>query len=998
MNFLNILLATATLLTAQIPLRAQTNGAAEEQSLIGILQSDSSPHDKDAACARLKRIGTEASIPALAALLTDDQLSHSARYALEPMRSEKAGQALIEALPKTSGETRVGIINSLGERGDKNAVTPLAALLSDNDSTTAMAAAEALGKIGGPEAQKALDNMLNKTTGAVRNAVVDALLRCAIATQDRAGFQKLFKAGKSDTVRVAAYHGLIETSGDQALKLVTKGVVAKDSTIQTAALQMAREIQAPGATVALAKLLPHASVAVQIALVDALDQRGDPEAVPAILSLATTADPDVRVACLNALGDLGGESAVAILAKSAAAGSVAEKRAARMALLNLRRGDVTAEMLKELPAASPAEQLELGHAIGHRGDTSAVPALLKMAAQGTTSLRDASLQALAPLARGSDLPALVQLVVSSADDDARTAAADAVRSVLRRLQSNGEKPDLQPVAAAIQTGSPEVRIALLPVCGEVVDEQLRLVLRQALADADARVRTAAAEALSETLDPELLPDLLKLAREAATDDLRSLAVRGSVRLMTQEEAVKFPNAQRIEAFKNLLADPLDAAEKRIVLTGLATIKDNAALELTLNLVDDPDVHKEASQAAQQETLHQFTKIQLTDKFWDEGANFGDFNHDGKMDIVSGPFWYEAPDFKKGHEYRPATASFKHPAAGGTENIAGFEGALGTNNAYSDDFLTFVYDFNGDGWPDILVIDFPGKAAHWFENPKGAGGHWASHLILDSVDDESPTFLDINGDGKPDLVCIHEGCFGYAAADWSDPSKPWKFHPITPNGKWGKFTHGLGVGDVNGDGRMDLLEKDGWWEQPPSLENDPVWIFHPFPFAPGGAAQMFAYDVNGDGLNDVITCLNPHGYGLVWWEQSRAGTNITFKQHIIMAQTETGSRFGVHFSQPHSMALVDVDGDGLLDIVTGKRFWAHGRNGLDPESHDFPAVLYWFQLVRHANGHADFVPHLIDDDSGVGTQVVAGNIVNQKFPDIVVGNKKGTFLFKHEIQP
>lgn len=162
--------------------------------------------------------------------------------------------------------------------------------------------------------------------------------------------------------------------------------------------------------------------------------------------------------------------------------------------------------------------------------------------------------------------------------------------------------------------------------------------------------------------------------------------------------------------------------------------------------------------------------------------------------------------------------------------------------------------------------------------------------------------------------------------------------------------------------------------------------------------MFVYDVNGDGLNDVITCLNPHGYGLVWWEQARDGTNITFKQHFITAQDEAGSRFGVHFSQPHSMTLVDVDGDGLKDIVTGKRFWAHGRNGPDPESHDAPAVLYWFQLVRHANGQADFVPHLIDDDSGVGTQVVAGNIVNPQFPDIVVGNKKGTFLFKHQVQP
>ena len=325
MKFFTILFATATLLAMQIPLRAQTGGATEEQSLIVILQSDQSAHNKDAACARLKRIGTEASIPALAALLTDDQLSHSARYALEPMPSEKAGQALIEALPKTTGGNRIGIINSLGERGDKRAVAPLAAFLSDSDTTPVMAAAEALGKIGGQEAQKALDTSLNQATGPVRDAVVDALLRCATATQDRAEFQKLYQAGNSEAVRVAAYRGMIETSGQEALKLVTKGVVAKDSAAQTAALQMAREIQTPGATAALAKLLPRVSGPFQIALIDALDQRGDPDAVPALLSLAAKAEPDVRVACLNALGNLGGESAVATLAKFAAAGGDDEK-------------------------------------------------------------------------------------------------------------------------------------------------------------------------------------------------------------------------------------------------------------------------------------------------------------------------------------------------------------------------------------------------------------------------------------------------------------------------------------------------------------------------------------------------------------------------------------------------------------------------------------------------------------------------------------------------
>ncbi|MBU6402839.1 MAG: VCBS repeat-containing protein, partial [Verrucomicrobia bacterium] len=168
-------------------------------------------------------------------------------------------------------------------------------------------------------------------------------------------------------------------------------------------------------------------------------------------------------------------------------------------------------------------------------------------------------------------------------------------------------------------------------------------------------------------------------------------------------------------------------------------------------------------------LHTFKKIQLTDQFWSEGANFGDFNHDGRMDIVSGPFWYEGPDFKVRHAYRPANHSFKRQTADGRqETVPGFEGALGTHNAYSDDFLTFVYDFNGDGWPDILVIGFPGDYTTWYENPRGQPGDWVEHKVFKPTDNESPTFTDLTGDGKPELVCNANGYFGYAQPDWSDP--------------------------------------------------------------------------------------------------------------------------------------------------------------------------------------------------------------------------------------
>jgi len=396
------------------------------------------------------------------------------------------------------------------------------------------------------------------------------------------------------------------------------------------------------------------------------------------------------------------------------------------------------------------------------------------------------------------------------------------------------------------------------------------------------------------------------------------------------------------------------------------------------------------------SIHSFKKTQLTDKFWCEGATLGDLNRDGKPDIISGPYWYEGPDYKKRHEYYPATHKFKRKTAdGGTEELAGFEGALGVNNTYSDNFFAFVHDFNHDGWNDILIIGFPGQETAWYENPKGAEGHWQKHVVLDQTDNESPAFTDITGDGKPKLVCSSRGFYGYAEPDSGDSAKPWKFHPISPNNNYGKFTHGMGVGDVNGDGRLDLLEKDGWWEQPASLTDDPVWLFHKFSFSQGGA-QMYAYDVNGDGLNDVITSYSAHGYGLVWYEQLRTDGAITFKQHIILSteQKPTPDKHGVTFSELHALDLVDINGDGLKDIVTGNRYWSHGSHG--SAGPDAKAVLYWFELVRQPDKTVGFLPHLIDDNSGVGTQVVAAPGSNLKYPDIVVGNKKGTFIFRHEI--
>lgn len=403
----------------------------------------------------------------------------------------------------------------------------------------------------------------------------------------------------------------------------------------------------------------------------------------------------------------------------------------------------------------------------------------------------------------------------------------------------------------------------------------------------------------------------------------------------------------------------------------------------------------ASAADNSRLVHKFQRIQASPEFWAEGINWADFNRDGHGDMVCGPFWYAGPRFYQRHEYAPANQTFKRFGRDGAEEvIPGFEGGLGTNNAYSENFLTFTYDFNGDSWPDILVYGHPGKDGSWFENPRGRAGHWQRHVAYDNVEGESPDFEDITGDGKPEIVCCSRGHVGYAEADWKQASQPWTFHPITPKGDWQRYSHGLGFGDINGDGRVDILEKDAWWEQPASRQGDPVWTRHPFNFGKGGA-QMLVYDVNGDGLNDVITCLSAHEFGLAWFEQVRTGSELTFRQHTFMGEKPEDSPHRVKFSQPHALALADMDADGVLDLVAGKRFWAHGPTG-DPEP-NAPAVLYWFAIKRAKSGTVDFVPHLIDDNSGVGTQVVVADINGDKLPDVLVGNKKGTFVFLHKVQ-
>ncbi len=390
----------------------------------------------------------------------------------------------------------------------------------------------------------------------------------------------------------------------------------------------------------------------------------------------------------------------------------------------------------------------------------------------------------------------------------------------------------------------------------------------------------------------------------------------------------------------------------------------------------------ASQAEEMLSRHRFDRQRLTDVYYSEGVSVGDIDHDGEVDVVHGPFWFEGPEFVQKFEIYPAQPQDRQ--------------------RYADNFFSWIHDFNQDGWNDVLTVGFPGTPAYVYENPGQAGfaDNWTRHEIFDWVSNESPQFTNLVGDERPELVCTRDGYFGYASIDWERPFDPWTFHAISEQTAPPRFGHGLGVGDVNGDGRLDMLMKDGWFEQPDSLTGDPLWALHNVPFAPAGGADMFAYDVDGDGDNDVITSLAAHEFGLAWWEQSpRSGAdegqrsaahNAEWTKHLIMGSTPEENRYGVVFSELHTVGLADMDGDGLQDIVTGKTYWSHHTQS---PMWDAGAVVYWFKLVRGSQG-VDWVPYLADGEAGVGRQVVVTDVNADNLPDIVTGGMKGAHVLRH----
>ncbi len=341
----------------------------------------------------------------------------------------------------------------------------------------------------------------------------------------------------------------------------------------------------------------------------------------------------------------------------------------------------------------------------------------------------------------------------------------------------------------------------------------------------------------------------------------------------------------------------------------------------------------------------------------ETCAIGDVNRDGRPDIVSGENWYEGPRWKQ-HNFR---------------SIEYYRNA-------TEDLTDLLLDVNGDGYLDVISSASHANKLWWNQNPGGkATGEWTEHLIEAGHSIEFTFLVDLNNDGKAEEVLPQWG--GHRMKDplaWFELAGGTFVKHVVSQRSYG---HGIGVGDVNGDGRNDIVTPLGWLEAPVDPKSAD-WKFHA-EFDLVSVGYIYVLDVNGDGRQDLVTSMG-HDYGVFWMENMGNGK---WEKHMI---DDT-------WSQPHAMTMVDLNGDGRPDFVTGKRYMAH--NGSDPGERE-PLGTYWYEFRPSKTGSVEWVKHVVDYGGriGAGMQICVADLDQDGDLDLAMGGKTGLFLFENRTRP
>ncbi|MFN0129330.1 MAG: family 16 glycoside hydrolase [Verrucomicrobiales bacterium] len=553
-------------------------------------------------CRQLALFGSDDEVAMIGPLLRQADLSDMARYALEGIRGPKAKEALRTALGSASGNTTIGLINSLAVLADREAVPVLSDLANGPDAPVASAAVAALGRIAGADAEKVLEALQLTATGRLLDDVYDAYLLCADRlasgnerTHSLEMCRKVYANATSPAIRGLALRGMTNASGAEAVTLLLKVLQSGDAAMQEVALSLIGGIQGESATLSMTRLLPDLPPGLQVGVLIMLGRREDRAALSGVLQAASSADESVQVAALNTLGDIGDATIVRFLAqtaaRSASAANRAANRAARESLYRIKGDGVDAQIVAALPESEPQIKVELLQAVARRTLVMAVPTLLKSATDADPDVRLSSLKALRAVARGASTPALVDLLIHAKTDAERSEAVTALIAAARRISNPADQPNaIHAIYPSV--GDSAAKVALITVLGGLGNDRSLPLLEAALASPDQDVARATVKALAQWPNPSPLPLLRDRARTSDDDVMRWLALSGFIRLCGLDEGRD--GGETLMHYREALKLSTRPAERIAVLSGLARVRTLESLKLAAACLQEEPIRNEAA--------------------------------------------------------------------------------------------------------------------------------------------------------------------------------------------------------------------------------------------------------------------------------------------------------------------------------------------------------------------------------------------------------------------